>query len=400
MAAHCWTVAALLVDTPHELACRAISLSGHVSPHTGHAMRCMLALSASSSCFSASSAERGTSRCHVSRGRLVGGVMHQETRVASPHTHSLARAMAANFWRSTQCHRWTLNPASIAHARHEDLQYVSAQDIAAITTWCLDTISTLGIRLHAHQQVIATASVYFQRFYTKNSYAATDPIVVLVTCLYLATKTVEAPVRIRVVCAEASRLMYERGYQDLPNYVPLIAGMEYYLLEELEYDLIVFEVYRSLPALCDACVKACQCPKGASPMELSASTLLQLAWYIANDMYRTSLPLFYPPYTLAIACMYMALGLAPAGTADPTPAATLPHDTMPSSLKPCIVSFLAGFNVSLPVISCIIQDMLSHYELWHALSHPSSGLSLLQDHKALFHCLYRMRENRCRSMAS
>ena len=84
MAAHCWTVASLFEDTPQALACRAISLSGHVSPHTGHAMRCILALSASSSCFSASSAVRGTSGCHVSRGRLVGGVMRQATRVASP----------------------------------------------------------------------------------------------------------------------------------------------------------------------------------------------------------------------------------------------------------------------------------------------------------------------------
>lgn len=307
--------------------------------------------------------------------------------------------MAANFWRSTQCHRWTLDPALIVHARHEDLQYVSAQDMAAITTWCLDTISTLGIRLHAHQQVIATASVYFQRFYTKNSYAATDPIVVLVTCLYLATKTVEAPVRIRVVCAEASRLMCERGYQDLPNYVPLIAGMEYYLLEELEYDLIVFQVYRNLPALCDACVKACQCPQGGGQTDLSASTLLQLAWYIANDMYRTALPLSYPPYTLAIACIYLALGLAPTQTADPTLAVAVSHDIVSSSLKPCMVSFLAGFNVSLSVISCIIQEMLSHYELWHSLSHSPPGLNLLQNHKALFQCLYRMREDRCRSMA-
>lgn len=84
MAAHCWTVVSLFEDTPQALACRAMSLSGHVSPHTGHAMRCILALSASSSCFSASSAVRGTSGCHASRGRLIGGVMRQATRVTSP----------------------------------------------------------------------------------------------------------------------------------------------------------------------------------------------------------------------------------------------------------------------------------------------------------------------------
>lgn len=307
--------------------------------------------------------------------------------------------MAANFWPSTQCHRWTLDGATIANARSEDLVYASAHDIAAISTWCLDTISALGVRLHAQQRVIATASVYFQRFYIRNSFAATDPIVVLVTCLYVASKTEEAPVRIRVLCAEASRFMTELGYQDLPNHVPIIAEMEYYLLEDLEFDLVVFLAYRDLPLLCEACINASYEPCDTK-VDVSTSTLLQLSWYIANDMYLTPLPLEHPPYTLAIACIYMALGLSPA-CMDRTPAIpgnTIPTEADAAASRKKILSFLAGFNVSLPIISRIIQDMVSHYEVWHTLAHPTSGTSLLLDHKALFRRLYHMREDRCRSL--
>jgi len=68
------------------------------------------------------------------------------------------------------------------------------------------------------------------------------------------------------------------------------------------------------------------------------------------------------------------------------------------SSDPDTIKFLASFNVSLPIVTIVIQDMLSQYQLWHTLAHPSSGSSLLNDHKTLFRRMYRMREDRCRAM--
>lgn len=250
----------------------------------------------------------------------------------------------------------------------------------------------LGQRLQARQRVIATSTVYFQRFYTKNSYASTDPIIVLVTCVYLASKVEEAPVRIRVLCAEASRMMQELGYQELPNHIPTIAEMEFYLLEELDFDLVVFHPYDTLMTLCDACVDYVKVD-ASRRAEIQAS-LLQMSWSIVNDMYRSSLPLEQPPYVLAVAALYLAL-VAVSPLAQEIQA--LMHDMAPESGT--LIDFLAGMNVSLPIVADTVQDMLSRYDLWRQLTHtPRGGLDMLHDHAAMFQRLYRMRKAYCQML--
>jgi hypothetical protein len=70
-------------------------------------------------------------------------------------------------------------------------------------------ISKLGKKLQLRQRVIATAIVFFRRFYTKNSYCDTDPFIVVAACCYLASKAEESPLHIKNVVAEA-RLLFSR----------------------------------------------------------------------------------------------------------------------------------------------------------------------------------------------
>ncbi|PKI83781.1 Ssn8p [Malassezia vespertilionis] len=147
------------------------------------------------------------------------------------------------------------------------------------------------------------------RFYSKNTYAGTDPFLVLTTCVYLAAKVEEATVRIKTLCAEASKMFSEMGYKELPNSVPMVAEMEFFLMEELEFDLIVFHPYHILETLCDACSAVIEVMQpAADPVQIprvpSPSTpvpglalvdekpdlerenqLLQMAWFVANDLY-------------------------------------------------------------------------------------------------------------------
>lgn len=253
-------------------------------------------------------------------------------------------------------------------------------------------MTLLGQRLQTRQRVIATAIVYFQRFYTKNAYASTDPILVLVTCLYLASKVEEAPVRIRVLCAEASRMMQELGYHELPNHIPAIAEMEFFLLEELEFDLVVFHPYDTLSALCRTCVD-CMMSRTAQKAEMHAA-LLQMGWTVVNDMYRTSLPLEHPPYLLAVAALYLALVAVPP-MAEEVQVLVQGEARTDSTL----LDVLAGMNVSLPVVVDIVQDMLSRYDLWRRLTHTSrEGLAILHDHASMFKRLYHMRKEHCQSL--
>ena len=252
---------------------------------------------------------------------------------------------------------------------------------------------------------MATASVYFQRFYIHNSYAATDPILVLVTCVYVASKVEESPVRIRTFCAEAAKMMSEWGYKDLPNSVSMIAEMEFFLLEELEFDLVVFHPYSSLPHLCQTCLAHRPPQRGGRPAphvyaedgdHAKSDSLLQVCWLIVNDMYRTSLPLEQPPYMLAIASLYLAVILHPT-TAEHIYDATYTNEQ--SMATDDVVSFLAGLNVSLPMVTRIVQQMMAHYTLWHELSLPATNTRIaFTDHAAMFQRLYRMRNDRYKAL--
>lgn len=53
------------------------------------------------------------------------------------------------------------------------------------------------------QVPIATATVFFRRFYLKNSYCETNPYLVLAACCYVAAKVEETPVHIKSVVIEA-----------------------------------------------------------------------------------------------------------------------------------------------------------------------------------------------------
>lgn len=67
-------------------------------------------------------------------------------------------------------------------------------------------IQKLCKRLSLRQKVIATAIVYFRRFYLRNSYCETDPALVAATCCYVAGKSEETPVHVKSVVAEARGL--------------------------------------------------------------------------------------------------------------------------------------------------------------------------------------------------
>jgi len=55
---------------------------------------------------------------------------------------------------------------------------------------CL-VIQILGEQLKLKQQVIATATVYFKRFYARNSLKCIDPLLLSPTCVFLASKVEE-----------------------------------------------------------------------------------------------------------------------------------------------------------------------------------------------------------------
>lgn len=117
--------------------------------------------------------------------------------------------------------------------------------------------------------MIATATVFFRRFYLRNSYCETDPFIVAAACCYVAAKAEESPVHIKTVVSDAravfgarvciiycehansyGRAGEEYGIKTFPSDNSKLAEMEFYLVDELDCDLIVFHPYRTLMTLC------------------------------------------------------------------------------------------------------------------------------------------------------
>ncbi|KAF9127799.1 hypothetical protein BGW39_005618 [Mortierella sp. 14UC] len=203
----------------------------------------------------------------------------------------------------------------------EDLEHINIETLTKIKMWYYNIIGKIGKRLQFRQQVVATAIVYFKRFYTKyvyllrcvecqdhlitsgttqfaqrkrlaglsNSMRSTDPSLVAATCIYLACKIEECPQHIKHIIQEMKHALANLGGFDYD--MSKVAEFEFYLLEELEFYLIVYHPYRDLTLI-------------AKDLKLEESNL-QTAWFVLNDSYRTDVCLFYAPHMIALAALYI-----------------------------------------------------------------------------------------------
>lgn len=113
-------------------------------------------------------------------------------------------------------------------------------------------ICLLTKRLSLRQRITATSTVFFHRFYScspGNSFSSTDPALVATACVYVASKVEETPVHIRNVVQEAAKFWADLGHWKFPTDVSSLAEMEFYLLEDLQFHMIVYHPYRSLIAI-------------------------------------------------------------------------------------------------------------------------------------------------------
>ncbi|KAJ3513896.1 hypothetical protein NLJ89_g2692 [Agrocybe chaxingu] len=322
-------------------------------------------------------------------------------------THGILQ-MAADFWQSSSYRRWIVDRVTLAHARDEDLLYVDHPEyLDFLAIHFANLITKLGKRLQFRQRVIATATAFFRRFYLKDSYCETDPFTVITACCYLAAKAEESPVHIKAVVAE-SRAVFSHENCRVKIFLldpAKVAETEFYLVDDLEGDLVVFHPYRTLLSLCKETVSHTSSnPEekgiyemenkdeiyGDSRLELTPAAL-QTAWSIINDAYRSQLCLLHPPHLIAIAALYLTFILHPAarpaatqksdqdpakdvGPEEPAEARQPPRSSRQAGDGHCQpgflkddqdpVAFLAHLNVSLPAVASIAQEIISFFELW------------------------------------
>ena len=195
-----------------------------------------------------------------------------------------------------------------------------------------------------------------------------------------------------------------------------VAEMEFYLVDDLECDLVVFHPYRTLLALCKKESTSSNSEEGEEEepgtgvedgprywgsgegqLEFTAPAL-QTAWYVSllpspcspnllsfrsiiNDTYRSQLCLLYPPHLIAIAAIYLTFILHPPTRPDTSPISEREEVSperqprrssrqahhpppVPPKKPQDPIAFLSELNVSLPLIATIAQEIISLYTLW------------------------------------
>ncbi|KAK6352774.1 RNA polymerase II holoenzyme cyclin-like subunit [Orbilia brochopaga] len=211
--------------------------------------------------------------------------------------------MAANFWTSTQRAHWQLTREKIADMRksldEEDTNRglgitYPLPDHKQLQLYFHHCLQRLARRLQLRQQPLATAETYLKRFYLKVSTRDTNPYLMLSTCVYLACKMEECPVHIRSVVNEARALFQEFIPQDTAK----LAECEFHLISELNSYLIVHHPYRTLMEV-------------QVPLKLTTDEIMAV-WSFLNDSYITDLILLYPPHTIALTAIFLAVFVRPA----------------------------------------------------------------------------------------
>ncbi|CAI5453675.1 unnamed protein product [Caenorhabditis angaria] len=158
-------------------------------------------------------------------------------------------------------------------------------------------ISEVGSQLKLKgNPTIATASIYFHRFYMIKPFQEFPREITALGCLFLAGKVEETPKKCKDLCTNAvSR--FPDIYAKCHNLSEDIMGMERVLLHILKFDLQVDLPY-------DALLEYGEMFPAISKENMKEVT--QIAWTFINDSYYTTLCVTTDPQMIAIALLHLA----------------------------------------------------------------------------------------------
>ena len=131
-------------------------------------------------------------------------------------------------------------------------------------------------------------------------FAVRDPRLVSVTVLFIACKVEEWQMNAKALLKEVHRAeaAAASAAPPVPYSVSDVLSMELDVLSSLGFDVIVYHPYRPLLHFLQPFASHASYP-----------ALLQHSWWLVNDSYHTDIPLLYPPYLIACACIYTACHL-------------------------------------------------------------------------------------------
>ena len=158
--------------------------------------------------------------------------------------------MAGKFRQSSHYLQWILDKQDLLKEHQKDLKFLSVEELKNYRYFFTNVIQALGEHLKL-RQVIATATVYFKRFYVRYSLRSMDPVLMALTYVLLASKVEEFGVvsNTKLISAATSVLKTRFSYafpKEFPYKMNHILECEFCLLELMDCCLIVYHLYRPL----------------------------------------------------------------------------------------------------------------------------------------------------------
>lgn len=264
--------------------------------------------------------------------------------------------MAGNFWQSSHNSQWILDKQDLLRERQHDLQILSEEEYQKIFIFFANLIQCIGEQLKTRQQVIATATVYFKRFYARNSLKSIDPLLLAPTCIFLSSKVEEFGVisnnRLISTCQTVIKNKFGHAWQqEFPYRANHILECEFYLLENLDCCLIVYQPYRPLLQLIQDINQDEQ--------------LLTLTWRIINDSLRTDVSLLFPPYQVGVGCAHCCDSVTNSMLCFSPPQIAIGCLQIASViLQKDLKMWFAELNVDLDKVQEIARSIVNLFELW------------------------------------
>ncbi|KAG0082665.1 hypothetical protein BGZ92_011510 [Podila epicladia] len=164
-------------------------------------------------------------------------------------------------------------------------------------------IITVGMHLKLPQLTMATAALFFHRFYMRHSLTRFKFYDVGAACLYLASKTEESTRKFKdviVACAQKAAkkdVPFDDNSKEYRSWKDTIVHTEEVLLEALCFELTVEHPYHYLLALFE---------NHFTKDQHLGRKLKQVAWGFLNDSLRSTLCLIYHPKIIALAAIHVA----------------------------------------------------------------------------------------------
>lgn len=161
---------------------------------------------------------------------------------------------------------------------------------------CIVTIQKAGQELKLPQMVIATAATFFHRFFACNPLHEHDRLVMVMACLFLASKVEEVPKKARdVILAThyvARKEVLHADSAEFARFREDVIRHERLLVTNIS--LAVDHPYHYLVSLA----------KAVDPVN---KDLIQISWNFVNDSLRTEVCLNYDPRLIAGAALYLSV---------------------------------------------------------------------------------------------